>query len=234
MIDIKLKEILRSKNKTMSWLHEKTGISKNTLSVMANNASKGIQFDTLEKICRHLEITPNDLIEIKSNNFMLTNNGRYKKDGIDLFTLRVTPYEYVFFDSINISDDETVESPNKTTDDFDISVFAYVYTKDDEYKIILFSPTEAEIKEYDSSLHYDEKENDKNLNALSHHQIVELTINISEFLINFLFKSEQEYNFVDVRTRFDKNSDFNLYTYREIKIVDGKKKLYPVETTLYL
>jgi len=64
MIEIKLKEILNEQGKTMTWLHDKTGISKNTLSLMTKNSSKGIQFDTLEKICTALKITPNDLINI--------------------------------------------------------------------------------------------------------------------------------------------------------------------------
>lgn len=70
MTNIKLKEILRSRYRTMTWLHEKTGISKNTLSLMSNNSSKGIQFDTLEKICNALDITPNDLIDIQQDDFL--------------------------------------------------------------------------------------------------------------------------------------------------------------------
>lgn len=62
---INLKEILLSQGKTQVWLHKKTGISENTISLMVNNASKGIQFDTLEKICEALNVTPNDLIGLE-------------------------------------------------------------------------------------------------------------------------------------------------------------------------
>lgn len=66
---VNLKNILEEKGKTMTWLHEQTKISKNTLSLISNNSSKGIQFDTLEKICLALDITPNDLIIIKEDSY---------------------------------------------------------------------------------------------------------------------------------------------------------------------
>ncbi|WP_270748136.1 helix-turn-helix domain-containing protein [Enterococcus lactis] len=72
MYKINLKNILKKKGKTMTWLHEQTKISKNTLSLISNNSSKGIQFDTLEKICLSLDITPNDLIIIKEDSYSIT------------------------------------------------------------------------------------------------------------------------------------------------------------------
>ncbi|TKN84873.1 helix-turn-helix domain-containing protein [Enterococcus faecium] len=72
MYKINFKNILKKKGKTMTWLHEQTKISKNTLSLISNNSSKGIQFDTLEKICLTLDITPNDLIIIKEDSYDIT------------------------------------------------------------------------------------------------------------------------------------------------------------------
>ncbi|EOQ22606.1 helix-turn-helix domain-containing protein [Bacillus cereus] len=46
---------------------ENTGISRTTLTNLYYQRAKGIQFDTLFKICDFLECTPNDLLLIKKN-----------------------------------------------------------------------------------------------------------------------------------------------------------------------
>lgn len=67
MIEIKLRENLAKKNKTMADLNKETGISKNALSQLANGISKGIQFNTLEKILSNLDIPIQDLIVYTPN-----------------------------------------------------------------------------------------------------------------------------------------------------------------------
>lgn len=67
MIEIKLRENLAKKNKTMADLNKETGISKNALSQLANGVSKGIQFNTLEKILDNLEVPIQDLIVYTPN-----------------------------------------------------------------------------------------------------------------------------------------------------------------------
>lgn len=71
MLKIKLKEVTKSKGYTLTDIAQNTGISMNTLSVLGRNGSKGIQFDTLEKICVFLGCTPNDLIKITSDNYVV-------------------------------------------------------------------------------------------------------------------------------------------------------------------
>lgn len=66
MIRINLKEVLEKKNLTMTDVHEKTNISKNTLSLMANNKSKGIQFDTLDKLLEFLSVDVDEIIQFTS------------------------------------------------------------------------------------------------------------------------------------------------------------------------
>lgn len=39
-----------------------TGISRNAISALYHNTGKGIQFDTLDKLCDFLKVTPNELI----------------------------------------------------------------------------------------------------------------------------------------------------------------------------
>ncbi|MDC2844543.1 helix-turn-helix transcriptional regulator [Limosilactobacillus mucosae] len=44
-------------------LYNATGISKTTLMSIANNDSKGIQFETLDKLCNYLDVKPSDFFE---------------------------------------------------------------------------------------------------------------------------------------------------------------------------
>jgi len=61
MITFRLDDVLKEKGRSAYWLSQETGILQNRLSVMKRK-SKGIQWDTLEKICIALECSPGDLI----------------------------------------------------------------------------------------------------------------------------------------------------------------------------
>ena len=62
MIMSNLKIILAQKNITISQLHSATGISRSTLTLLCNNKSGGIQFDTLDLICSYLNVLPSDIV----------------------------------------------------------------------------------------------------------------------------------------------------------------------------
>lgn len=66
MIIVNLKKILDENNLTMTDIHNKTGISKNTLSLMANGKSKGIQFETLDKLLEFLSVDISELLTFVS------------------------------------------------------------------------------------------------------------------------------------------------------------------------
>ncbi|MCD3218541.1 helix-turn-helix transcriptional regulator [Mammaliicoccus sciuri] len=67
MIKFKLKEIMEKRFLKISDLHKSTGISRNSLSLLINGKSQGIQFDTLEKITRALNIEIEELFEKSFN-----------------------------------------------------------------------------------------------------------------------------------------------------------------------
>ncbi|SCT27412.1 helix-turn-helix domain-containing protein [Staphylococcus caeli] len=67
MINFNLKEILDDKDMTISKLNELTGISRNSLSLLLNGKSRGIQFDTLEKIVNALNVNIEDLFSQSFN-----------------------------------------------------------------------------------------------------------------------------------------------------------------------
>ena len=55
------------KHKTnASKVHEQTGIAKSTISKLKNGQTKGIDFVTLDKLCKYFSCQPGDLIEYKS------------------------------------------------------------------------------------------------------------------------------------------------------------------------
>ena len=62
MLKLKVKEVLESQNKTPYWLSKQTGISPNNIGKICNGETVNIRFDTLEKICKALDCTPNDII----------------------------------------------------------------------------------------------------------------------------------------------------------------------------
>ncbi|PKE16727.1 helix-turn-helix domain-containing protein [Macrococcoides caseolyticum] len=70
MIIFNLKEELKKKDMTLTELAQKTQLSINTLSLLSTGKSKGIQFDTLEKIVNILDCKVEDLI-ISSEKFVV-------------------------------------------------------------------------------------------------------------------------------------------------------------------
>lgn len=62
---ITLDEVLLQQNKSMYWLCKQTGITPPTMSALYHNKTNRIGFDTLEKICKALQCSPNDLIKIE-------------------------------------------------------------------------------------------------------------------------------------------------------------------------
>jgi len=58
-----LKEYLDRIDKTPYWLYKQTGLTKKTVYDLINNKTDGIKFDTLSKICKALNCTPNDILK---------------------------------------------------------------------------------------------------------------------------------------------------------------------------
>ncbi len=59
---IELKRVLDDRHWNIETVCTYTGISRTTLTKLYYGRSKGIQLDTLKKLCDFLEVTPNDLI----------------------------------------------------------------------------------------------------------------------------------------------------------------------------
>lgn len=61
MLSLKINEILAEQGKTPYWLGKQTGISQNNIGKICNGETSTIRFDTLEKICKALNCSINDI-----------------------------------------------------------------------------------------------------------------------------------------------------------------------------
>lgn len=64
MIEIRVDELLAECGRTFYWLAKETGISHSTLWRLKKGKSVGINFATLERICRLLECQPGDVLRL--------------------------------------------------------------------------------------------------------------------------------------------------------------------------
>ncbi|EPY2275279.1 helix-turn-helix domain-containing protein [Clostridium sporogenes] len=62
MIKCNLSILLAERNLKITKVSNDTGISRTTLTSLANNYSQGIQFDTINTLCNYLKIGPEQLI----------------------------------------------------------------------------------------------------------------------------------------------------------------------------
>ena len=62
---IMIDKVLKTQNKTRYWLSVETGISYPTIMKLCNNKTSSVKFEIIEKICKALNATPNDIMEIE-------------------------------------------------------------------------------------------------------------------------------------------------------------------------
>jgi putative transcriptional regulator len=66
VIKIRVDEVLEERGRTFYWLAKETGISHTTLWRLKKGKALGINFDTLERICRGLSCQPGDVMKLAS------------------------------------------------------------------------------------------------------------------------------------------------------------------------
>lgn len=77
MIEIRLDKLLAQRGRTFYWLAKETGISHTTLWRLKKEKALGINFETLEKLCRALNCQPGAVISL-SNKKSSKSRGRKK------------------------------------------------------------------------------------------------------------------------------------------------------------
>ena len=64
MIEIRVDGLLEAEGRSFYWLAKETGISHTTLWRLKKGKALGINFVTLEKMCRGLNCQPGDLLRL--------------------------------------------------------------------------------------------------------------------------------------------------------------------------
>lgn len=68
MVTLNVKKLLKEKNKSKYWLFNKLNdienISYSNFNNLVENKTQSIRYKNIEKLCKILECTPNDLFEI--------------------------------------------------------------------------------------------------------------------------------------------------------------------------
>lgn len=106
MITIKLKELMREKNLSINKVSIETGISRPALTALVNNESKGIQFDTLEKIIDYFNVSISDVLSVENENVTL-----YFKSTIPLSKIKAS--EAAEFKEENETDNFIQKNPSE-------------------------------------------------------------------------------------------------------------------------
>lgn len=65
MIRIKVKELLEKQGHSKYWLYKRMGLSYQNISKIMDGETNGIRYENLERLCKLLQCTPNDLFEIE-------------------------------------------------------------------------------------------------------------------------------------------------------------------------
>ena len=66
MIEIRIATLLKGHGRTFYWLAKQTSISHTTLWRLKKGKAFGINFDTLEKLCRTLGCQPGDVLSLSN------------------------------------------------------------------------------------------------------------------------------------------------------------------------
>lgn len=64
MVEIRIDGLLEERGRSFYWLAKETGVSYTTLWRLKKGRARGINFDTLEKICRALDCQAGDVIRV--------------------------------------------------------------------------------------------------------------------------------------------------------------------------
>lgn len=63
-IEVRLDDLLEERGRSFYWLSKETGVSYTTLWRLKKGKALGVNFSTLEKICRALACEPGDIVKL--------------------------------------------------------------------------------------------------------------------------------------------------------------------------
>jgi len=81
MIKLKIKELAKKQNKTISDISRETGLNRNSVTALFHDKVDGIKFETLEKLCSVFKVNIDDLIEIAEEEKREVQEKLYRQEG---------------------------------------------------------------------------------------------------------------------------------------------------------
>lgn len=119
MIQSRLSILMAERGLKISDIYEETGISKTTLMAVSENSGKGVQFDTVDKLCNFLGVTPCEFFEYSPYliSYKMINSEK-NKDVLKSFeiTIKNQNYEKDFYIDISVYSGNSYDIPVKTGD----------------------------------------------------------------------------------------------------------------------
>lgn len=108
MIKCNLAVLMAERGINISELSERTGLSRNTLSALQNNSGKGIQFDTMDAICKLLDVLPGDLFTYADVefNYIFTHPNKHQTKPEDWGRIAIAKYSGFY--EVEIFHNETI------------------------------------------------------------------------------------------------------------------------------
>lgn len=195
MIKFKLKEIMENRGMKISDLNEITGISRNSLSLLINGKSQGIQFDTLERITNALKINISDLFEKTFDSLSIEFDGNFVED-INLINENLkynNPTDFFNDERFKRKTLKTLQCKVKIDSKEKIHIFPYRI-------VTVFNPVPTLRIEFDLK-NYDEE----NIFSYVFHNFEFIYLLFNYLATNKILESEK--NIIEKL-----KNDFNLYT----------------------
>ncbi|HDA1076624.1 TPA: helix-turn-helix transcriptional regulator [Staphylococcus aureus] len=101
MIQSRLSVLMAERGLKISDLYEETGISKTTLMAVAENTGKGVQFDTVDKLCNFLGVTPCEFFDY-SPYIVETKKSNFSEGNLEGFEIKIKKQNYEKYFNLDI------------------------------------------------------------------------------------------------------------------------------------
>ncbi|HEH8215115.1 TPA: helix-turn-helix transcriptional regulator [Staphylococcus aureus] len=101
MIQSRLSVLMAERGLKISDLYEETGISKTTLMAVAENTGKGVQFDTVDKLCNFLGVTPCEFFDY-SPYIVESKKSNFSEGNLEGFEIRIKKQNYEKYFNLDI------------------------------------------------------------------------------------------------------------------------------------
>lgn len=115
MIKSNLAVLMAQRGLNITDLSKKTGISRNTISSLYNNHAQGIQFETLDVLCKYLQVSPNEILIYHHFDFEFINISQPSHDSYIFETIisinnnvMIGEIRFLIYDPMKLGDELSI------------------------------------------------------------------------------------------------------------------------------